>query len=184
MISKIKNFFRRIRAVFTEKNPGSEWNLTNGQRLEDFARSHFDKTLGPEHGPKHWRNVERFGEWLWLIYGADIDVIQAFAFLHDIERKSNSVDLQHGDRAALLINTIRDTVLWHLCPRQIRLLKKACRLHTVSLKTSNKTINACFDADRLDLPRYGTEIDPDRLATEYAKTICKADWFKEQYQEL
>ncbi len=184
MKDKIKNFIRRVRAVATEKNPGSEWNLSNGKRLEDFARNHFNSALGDEHGPKHWKNVERFGEWLWMNYNADIDVIQAFAFLHDIERQNNLDDFGHGPRAALLVDHIRDTVLWHLGPRQIRLLKKACRFHTLTIKTSSITVNACFDADRLDLPRYGIEIDPKRLATKYAKKICKADWFKEEFQNL
>ena len=54
----------------------------------------------------------------------------------------------------------------------IHLLKEACRLHTVATKTGNPTIDACFDADRLDLRRVGIIPDPARMATKKGKKIA------------
>ena len=48
-------------------------------------------------------------------------------------------------------------------------LCKACELHTVCHCTGNPTIDACFDADRLDLMRVGITPDPERMATERGK---------------
>lgn len=50
---------------------------------------------------------------------------------------------------------------------------QACRLHTSALRTGNPTIDACFDADRLDLGRVGVTPDPDRMATEKGKELAK-----------
>ena len=44
--------------------------------------------------------------------------------------------------------------------------------------TSNPTIDACFDSDRLDLWRVGIIPDPDRLATEKGKEIAKNTDYK------
>ena len=56
----------------------------------------------------------------------------------------------------------------------ISLLKEACRLHTVADRTGNPTIDACFDADRLDLGRVGIIPDPERMATKKGKEIANA----------
>ena len=37
----------------------------------------------------------------------------------------------------------------------------------------NPTIDACFDADRLDLGRVGITPDPNRMATEKGKEMAK-----------
>ena len=183
MNDRIRNFFRRIQAVGMERNPGSKWNLENERRLEEFALGHWDSSLGPEHGPGHWRRVARFGEAFWMHMRVDPDVIQAFAYLHDIERRDNLVDIDHGLRACWLIDLIRDTVLWHLGPRQIHLLKKACRLHSGGGRTGIPTIDACFDADRLDLPRSGTAVDPRRLATHLGRDISVSKWYRDIMEE-
>ena len=82
-------------------------------------------------------------------------------------------DLQHGPRAAAFIDTIRDTLLVDVSDEDIHLLKEACRLHTVATKTGNPTIDACFDADRLDLGRVGIIPDPARMATKKGKEIAR-----------
>lgn len=60
-----------------------------------------------------------------------------------------------------------------LTDEEFLLLQEACRLHTVELKTGNPTIDACFDADRLDLWRVGIAPDPNRLATKKGKEIAR-----------
>ena len=43
----------------------------------------------------------------------------------------------------------------------------------MSDKTGDPTIDACFDADRLDLGRVGIIPDPGRLATEKGKELAR-----------
>ena len=78
---------------------------------------------------------------------------------------SDGYDVEHGPRAAELIDQIRDTVLGFLDDKQIGLLKDACTFHTTCPRTGNPTIDACFDSDRLDLPRAGIIPDPTKMAT-------------------
>ena len=60
-----------------------------------------------------------------------------------------------------------------LSDEQIRLLKEACRLHTTTQKTGNPTVDACFDADRLDLWRADIIPDPEKMATEKGRKIAQ-----------
>lgn len=94
-----------------------------------------------------------------------MEVVQCFAYLHDVERQSDGYDVEHGPRAAELIDQIRDSVLSFLDDKQIGLLKDACTFHTTCPRTGNPTIDACFDSDRLDLPRAGIIPDPAQMAT-------------------
>ncbi len=94
-----------------------------------------------------------------------MDVVTAFAYLHDSERKDNCEDINHGKRASKLIDTIRASLLIELNDKQIMKLKLACELHTVKHRTGDITIDACFDADRMDLLRVGIKPSPDRMAT-------------------
>ena len=57
--------------------------------------------------------------------------------------------------------------------QQFEMLQTACRLHTTTHRTGNPTIDACFDADRLDLGRVGITPDPNRMATEKGKEMAK-----------
>ena len=101
-----------------------------------------------------------------------------FAYLHDSCRVDDGEDLQHGPRAAKFIDTLRTNLLKDICDDDIHLLKEACRLHTVAEKTGNPTIDACFDADRLDLGRVGIIPDPARLATEKGKEIARGSVYQ------
>ena len=91
--------------------------------------------------------------------------VLCFAYLHDVERESDGYDVEHGPKAAELIDQIRESVLGFLDDKQIGLLKDACTFHTTVPRTGNPTIDACFDADRLDLPRAGIIPDPSKMAT-------------------
>ena len=105
-------------------------------------------------------------------------VVGLFAYLHDSCRMDDGMDLCHGERAAVWIDTLRNTYLKDVSDEEIELLKEACRLHTTELKTGNPTIDACFDSDRLDLWRVGIIPDPDRLATEKGKEIARNTDYK------
>ncbi|MBR5638747.1 MAG: hypothetical protein IKW83_03180 [Muribaculaceae bacterium] len=133
-------------------------------RLRSFSASRWPEALGTIHGVRHWDRVAKFGEMLFEA-GADRDVILAFAYLHDSERRNNGEDIDHGKRASNLIDAIRHSQLYFLNDSQIAKLKRACELHTVEHRTGDITVDICFDADRMDLLRVGIRPLPDRMAT-------------------
>lgn len=124
--------------------------------------------LGACHGVSHWERVERNG----LLLATDEvnkTVVQLFAYLHDKWRLDDGEDIDHGMRASENLLQLRETLLRWLTDEEFELLRKACELHTVCHSTGNPTIDACFDADRLDLMRVGITPDPERMATERGK---------------
>jgi uncharacterized protein len=52
---------------------------------------------------------------------------------------------------------------------QLELLTYACDEHTNGLVSDDPTVGACWDADRLDLPRVGVEPDPELFSTAVAR---------------
>ena len=121
--------------------------------------------LGLCHGISHWERVERNGL---LLATDDVNttVVRLFAYLHDKWRVDNWEDIEHGKRAAENLPVLRGTLLAGITDEEFELLRKACELHTVCHRTGNPTIDACFDADRLDLMRVGIIPDPKKMATE------------------
>lgn len=130
-------------------------------------------TLGSTHGISHWKRVAENGVKLQTL---DVDpiVVQYFAYLHDSYREDDGEDCMHGERAAEWIITLRDTYLRYLTDLQFHQLQEACRLHTVEHRTGDPTIDACFDADRLDLWRVGIKPDPNLMATEIGADLARA----------
>jgi uncharacterized protein len=51
------------------------------------------------------------------------------------------------------------------------LLFEACRLHTDGLTSSEPTVQACWDADRLDLGRVGITPKPNRPCSDAARKL-------------
>ena len=134
------------------------------ESLREFCVSRWPEKMGATHGIEHWDRVAMFGKMLYQ-EGADKDVIACFAYLHDSERKDNGIDMEHGLRASLFIDTIRDSYLKSLSDEQIETLKTACEMHTVVSRTGDITVNICFDSDRMDLLRVGILPVPERMAT-------------------
>ncbi|MBR5377598.1 MAG: hypothetical protein IK135_00575 [Bacteroidales bacterium] len=128
-------------------------------------------TLGPLHSVAHWERVERNGLLL-ATPECDVTVIRLFAYLHDSCRENDGYDLEHGPRAALMMESLRDNLLKDLSDEQFSLLQQACRQHTSTRSTGNPTIDACFDADRLDLGRVGIQPDPEKMATARGKEMA------------
>jgi len=157
--------------------------LSSIDKLREFAAARWPRELGSFHGLEHWDRVARFGKMLW-VEGADMDVIKAFAYLHDCERKQDGDDNDHGLRASLLVDVIRRSELSFLDDCQISKLKRACQLHTHVLRTGDMTVDICFDADRMDLVRVGIIPLPERMATKQgAKLVSNPDYMK-FYQEF
>lgn len=121
-------------------------------------------TLGETHGIRHWDRVYANGRRL-IVDGVNPLVVACFSYVHDACRKDDWEDFYHGPRAAEWIATLRKTYLKGLTDEEFMLLQDACRLHTTAWRTGNPTIDACFDADRLDLWRVGITPDPSKMAT-------------------
>jgi len=153
------------------------------EKIRVYAIKHSKMGSGSVHGIAHWDRVAKNAD---LLNTSDVDllVVKVFAYIHDVERDDDSYDLQHGPRAAALVDEIRDTELAFLNDGEIRQLKKACELHTTTWRTEDATVNACFDADRLDLGRVGIMPDPDKMATVQGRIMAEkimednpeADW--------
>ena len=144
----------------------------NIEKVRTFAIGHTKMGKESIHGIEHWDRVARNGEAL-HVPGADMEVVSCFAYLHDVERQSDAYDVEHGPKAAELIGNIRESVLGFLDDKQIGVLKDACTFHTTVPRTGNPTIDTCFDADRLDLPRVGIVPDPDRMATKEGAEMAR-----------
>jgi uncharacterized protein len=121
------------------------------------------------HGELHWRTVGANGFWLAEpLDDADTLVIFLFALLHDSMRENDSIDPEHGPRAAAFAVGLHAEGLLGTTPAQLETLRYACFEHTNGLVSADPTIGVCWDADRLDLPRVGIEPDPARFSTERA----------------
>lgn len=128
--------------------------------------------LGELHGISHWESVERNGLLL-ATPECDVTVIRLFAYLHDSCRETDGYDLEHGPRAAKMMEGLRDNLLKDLSDEQFSMLQQACRLHTTTHRTGNPTIDACFDADRLDLGRVNIKPDSEKMATAKGIELAK-----------
>jgi len=107
-----------------------------------------------DHGPDHWRRVERNGLLLAESTGADIVVVRLFALFHDSKRENEFSDPDHGRRGATYAKKLRN-IHFQISDLQFDLLETACVWHTEAIYHQNPTIGTCWDADRLDLGRVG-----------------------------
>ena len=135
------------------------------EQIKQWAISRW--TLGKTHGLSHWERVERNGILL-ATPECDVTVIRLFAYLHDSCRENDGYDVEHGPRAAKMIEGLRKTLLKDLTDEQFKLLQEACRLHTSTHHTGDP-----FDADRLDLGRVGITPDPKKMATNKGKELAR-----------
>lgn len=120
------------------------------------------------HGPSHWRRVETFGLKIAEKNGADTTLVKLFAVFHDSRRENESWDPQHGPRAAQLAEELRGK-WFDLDEQRFKILQEACRFHADGYTHKDPTIGACWDADRLDLPRVGVMPNPKLLCTAAAR---------------
>jgi uncharacterized protein len=125
------------------------------------------------HGIVHWARVLENGLRIAASNGADAEVVTLFALFHDSRRVNECRDDGHGLRGAELANALRGDLV-HLDDARFDLLFEACRLHTDGLVEADPTLQACWDADRLDLGRVGILPRPHRLCTDAARDLL--DW--------
>ncbi len=145
------------------------------ERLVAVLRAGYRLRWEGIHGWPHWVRVRENGHRLAVVTGADLEVVEVFALLHDIARRNDGWDPGHGARAAALIGTLPEGLL-RLDRSQLEQLTFACSYHTEGLLDADVTIQTCWDADRLDLGRVGIEPDPARLCTEAARRPEILEW--------
>ena len=122
------------------------------------------------HGVVHWARVLANGLRVADANAADREVVALFALFHDSRRINEARDNGHGLRGGELARSLRGTLV-HLDDARFELLFEACRLHTDGLTEGDPTLQACWDADRLDLGRVGIRPKPQRLCTDAARDL-------------
>lgn len=143
--------------------------------LLDFLKSHYPLHWNGLHGLQHWVRVRENGLRLAALNGANLKVVEYFAFTHDIQRKSDGYDPGHGARACKFIRThLLDRI--DLTPDEVNLLCQATSGHTNGKCHPDITISTCWDADRLDLMRAGIRPHPKRLCTPQARDPHIIEW--------
>jgi uncharacterized protein len=151
-----------------EINP--DWALVL-KRCVDWVRLRYRLRWEGLHGSSHWARVLENG--LRLAASTPeirMDVVTSFAVLHDSCRRNDLVDPRHGARAALLVRDLSRQGILPMDEDGLALLEKACRTHTGGRIPDVPTVMACWDSDRLDLPRIaGVEVRVDWLGTPLAR---------------
>ena len=164
---------KRVRRLANVKNPPEAWLAG----IREYVMSIFRCGAHSIHGPSHWQRVDALGLDIAESSGADLTVVRLFALLHDSCRQDDGADLDHGPRAAEMLDRIVPAV-FAIDPGRFDLLNKAIRLHTSGLTTNEPTIGTCWDADRLDIGRVGMTPDEKYMSTEVGKGM--ADGFAPQ----
>lgn len=134
-----------------------------------YLRENFALSWTGVHGAGHWSRVLKNGLLIAEKEGARTDVIWLFAFLHDHMRENDCEERMHGLWA---VNNAYDNLkgtYFDIDDLGWTLLARAMELHSDGFVAGNITVQACWDADRLDLGRVGVIPDPARLCTATAK---------------
>ena len=134
----------------------------------DFLASRFKLSHNGFHGLEHWLRVLINGRLISNVTGADPEVVEHFALLHDVMREDENDDMYHGSRSASLVQALAGDWI-HLKQHQLEQLIEACRYQSMGRLTHDVTVQACWDADRLDLGRVGTKPNPTYLGTKIAR---------------
>jgi uncharacterized protein len=132
------------------------------------------------HGLGHWARVRENGLRLAERTGAQIAVVELFAYLHDAKRINDGGDPEHGRRGGALARSLyadpERMGMLDLSREQFDLLVYACAHHTDGLTEADVTVQTCWDADRLDLGRVGIRPEPERLCTPAAQYPATIEW--------
>lgn len=133
----------------------------------------FRLDLNGVHGRPHWRRVAINGARLARVTpDADPEVVRMFALLHDAERLDEFEDKWHGPRARRLVLRLHAEGLIPLNPGQLSLLGWAISEHSLGFATYHPTVGCCWDADRLDLTRFGIIPRPSLMSTRHGRKLA------------
>lgn len=132
------------------------------------------------HGIAHWARVFENGTRLAGACDANVDIVQLFALFHDSKRVNESRDSGHGRRGAEYAHKLRESGILEISDEDFDMLYFACEYHTNGLTNADITIQACWDADRLDLNRVGILPRTSRLCTDAARSPDMLAWANER----
>jgi len=152
-----------------------------GPDLLGTVRREFALSLDGVHGESHWARVRENGLRLAKETGADAQIVELFAYLHDVKRLNDGWDPEHGLRSAAFVNTLPRSLV-PLSIDGLALLTFACTHHSDGLTEADITVQTCWDADRLDLGRVYIEPDPRRMCTPAARDPALMEWAFERSQ--
>ncbi len=128
------------------------------------------------HGFKHWQQVEKYALHIAQFNQANKQVLSLFAYLHDCKRENESIDPNHGIRAAEYAYSLYKqksiNQYMQIETDEFDLLYYALKWHNHDTVSQDETISTCWDADRLELPRVGININPAYLTNQTAKEIA------------
>lgn len=124
-----------------------------------------------DHGERHWKAVAYTGLILadHVGYGVDRELVVLFGLFHDSMRENENSDPGHGSRAATLARLMLGA---ELDADRLGALALACRHHSDGLVSDDPYEAVCWDADRLNLWRFGDEPDQSLLSTGVARRIA------------
>lgn len=140
----------------------------NSAALLRYLRKRFSIDWHGDHGGAHWARVKNNGLLLAETTGANIAVVELFAFFHDSCRENEYEDEDHGKRGAELAITLRGNI-FDASDVEMDLLVDACAGHSDGRIEADITVQTCWDADRLDLGRVGFYPNPKKLCTAAAR---------------
>ena len=139
------------------------------------------------HGIPHWMRVRANGIMLARHNGANVHVLELFAFFHDAKRVNEHQDDGHGSRGAQLARQLRGRY-FNATDNEMDLLMLACQGHSDGFLEGELTVRTCWDSDRLDLGRVGIKPNPQYLCTETARqpvhlsrAIARSEEWKRAY---
>lgn len=122
------------------------------------------------YGYSHWMRVLYNGRLIGRAVGANIKVIELFSLLHDTMRRTEGNDPEHGMRAAEYALDIRNKWI-EATDDEMWLLIDALRNHSRDRLSDDVTVQACWDADRLDSGRHGLAPRANQLGLPYSKRL-------------
>ena len=126
-------------------------------------------TTGVAHGSGHWKSVAAVGTWLTKdTPGSDPLVVFLFSLFHDSMRISDGMDIWHGLRAAKLARVLLEGGPL-VSAAQLTTLCDALKDHDGGKTSYEPSTGVCWDADRLNLWRFGVRPKEYLLSTGAAK---------------
>ena len=146
-------------------------NATRHELLE-YIRPRFRLDWRGHHGIAHWGRVETRGLALCRLTGANPKVVVLFSIFHDSCRENEYTDPLHGTRGARLAEQLHGK-LFTATDAEMSLLIDACIRHSDGHLEADITVQTCWDADRLDLPRVGIRPLAKYLCTDSAKKMLR-----------
>jgi uncharacterized protein len=120
------------------------------------------------HGVEHWLRVLYTGRIIADAVMANVKVVELFALLHDCRRNNEGSDPEHGQRSAQLAERLRGQ-WFEVTDNEMWQLTEALRHHSDGKTFHHPTVQACWDADRLDVSRLGVRLDPLKLCHTFSK---------------